>query len=296
MPESSMLGSPITIFGAGIGGLALGQCLRNEGITSILYEKVSSSSSRHNYGITLHQPASETLSNVLNLDSQTFRQRVAVDRSYHNGQGKVYAPKYGRTEYSTSFRANRSKLETLLREGLDIRWEHSLQDITPRLNNDRALSLTFQTGQTVTPPSLVIDALGVHSPLRKALLPNISPNILPYVVFSGKRRITRAAFQTTYAGAFSTGNCLDKNLQTNIGDQVLLQININDHLPSGDVDISYIYVSCPVFSKDVPEIAESGSVFVKICFLPCIHAKHKEALPTTTMPPSQPNQSCSCYP
>ena len=55
--------------------------------------------------------------------------------------------------------------------------------------------------------------------------------------------------------------------------------------------------SHPSPSKDVSVIAGGGSVSVKICFLPCICKKHKEAFFfQTTVPTGCPYQSCSCYP
>lgn len=237
----------VTILGAGIGGLTLGQCLRNKGIPAIIYAKVSSTSTRHSYGITLHPSSHEALSVVLGIYPQILRRGVAVDNTYNNGTGKIYPGKgaVSNGSSSTSSRANRSKVERLLRQGLDIQCEHALQSIKPATQVDsnlQGMELVFENNYAIKPSSLIIDALGVHSPLRKTLLPEQSPIVLPYVVFSGKRRLTLAEFQATYAPSFQDGNVLETRLPTNVGDAVFLQISVNNHHPSsGEVDISYLY-------------------------------------------------------
>ena len=241
--------SHITILGAGIGGLTLGQCLRKKGISSVLYEKVSASTQRHSYGITLHPSSSEALSELLNLDIQTFRKRTAVDRLYQDGVGSLQS---GGSELSTrdppaSFRANRARLEELLREGLNIKYGHPVES---------AIRISTLTN----PSSLLVDALGIHSPLRISFLPRSTPTVLPYVVFNGRHRIALEKYEKTYDEHFrEVGSACSTHHPDSTGDKsVRLEISINDIDPSapplpgfsspGEVDISYTY-SRPVFTS-----------------------------------------------
>jgi 2-polyprenyl-6-methoxyphenol hydroxylase-like FAD-dependent oxidoreductase len=241
-PANLMSQQPIIILGSGIGGLTLGRCLRQKGIPSLIYEKATSSP-RHGFGITLHDWAYKPLLQVLNIDEHSFRRRTAVDSLYRGGTGKLYPNGTNSTsdhEPRGSFRANRSKLESLLREGQDINWEHVLGDAKPTQDSDRfGTNLIFQDDQQLH-SSFTIDTLGVHSQLRKSLLPTSNPTILPYVVFSGKCNITPSEFSTLYAPSLKDGNIL-KLKRPMQGQDVLLQIWINDHLPSGDISISYVY-------------------------------------------------------
>ena len=61
--QLGMTQSTINIVGAGIGGVTLGRCLLKRGISSVLYERMSSSR-RHGYGITLHSSAYQPLLKV----------------------------------------------------------------------------------------------------------------------------------------------------------------------------------------------------------------------------------------
>jgi 2-polyprenyl-6-methoxyphenol hydroxylase-like FAD-dependent oxidoreductase len=234
---------PISIFGAGIGGLALGQCLRKKGIPAALYEKVSASSQRHSYGITLHPSSYNALSELLGLDTQSFRRQTAVDRLYHRGIGELRPEKstLATRNQAGSFRANRASLEKLLRKGLQTKYNTSIQTF-------------FKFGHPDDPSSLIVDALGVHSPLRLFSIPHSTPTVLPYVVFNGRRRISLAEYEKTYAqhvrAAGST--CLVFHPNTTSNPSVRLQISINEHCPStpskstsatarGEVDFSYTY-------------------------------------------------------
>ena len=236
---------PVIILGSGIAGLTLGRCLSQKGIPSIIYERATSSP-RHNYGITLHEWAYNPLLQALKVDEHTFRRRIAVDSLYHAGTGKIHAEgsTLSRDDSSRSFRANRSNLEQLLREGQNIKWEHTLTQAQASSDGGGSTSLTFQNNLK-TNSSFIVDTLGVHSQLRKLLLPNHHPKALPYVVFSGKRNITHDQFLKIYAPHFKDANTLTLTLKSIANDTnqslLLLQIWINDHLPNSDIEITYVY-------------------------------------------------------
>ncbi|UPX16334.1 uncharacterized protein EKO05_0006742 [Ascochyta rabiei] len=230
----------ISIVGAGIGGLALGRCLSQRGIRAILYEKAPSSP-RHSYAITLQPASYRPLLQALNIDEGTFRTRVAVDAGI-GGSGAINTEGYGYRNLETaSFRAHRGKFEELLREGLDVRWEHTLQNVIP--NAGDRLSLKFENGQSAS-SDIVIGVEGPHSTIRKEFLPAENPTILPYVVFNGRRRISRELFERHYAAAFSNTTVLELRREA-----IVLNISINE-ASQDEVSISWIYSRPAQVSSD----------------------------------------------
>ncbi|KAH8814054.1 hypothetical protein F5882DRAFT_485456 [Hyaloscypha sp. PMI_1271] len=203
----------IHIIGAGIGGLTLARCLKNKGIQAILIEK-SPSPARHHYGISLQPRTCEALLKVLGMDESTF---------------------WGGSVSSSSW-----TIGSCPRESLDVRWGHVLGDIEIR---GAELALSFKEKDEVR-STFLVDTSGVHSAIRKALLPDAQLNILPYVVFRGTRHID-PTFKKIYEPRFEGGNVLEIRK----GD-ALLQILINDRGKNEvGVDISYIY-SRPAHQDD----------------------------------------------
>ncbi|PVH85893.1 FAD/NAD(P)-binding domain-containing protein [Cadophora sp. DSE1049] len=229
------LAQPIHVIGAGIGGLTLARCFKNRGIQSIIFEK-NPSPAHHNYGISLQPWATKLLIKVLDIDESTFARRIAVD-GLKGGVGQVYPSHVSGLGSGKGvpklLRAHRGRLEGLLREELDVKWDHVLEDIETSENGH---TLTFKDKRKVD-CGIVVDTSGVHSQIRKSLLPDVQLNLLPYVVFRGTRRIDGATFKEIYESHFKDGNALEMKQ----GD-TLLQISINDHVQDSEaVDISYIY-------------------------------------------------------
>ena len=230
---------PVHIIEAGIAGLTLGRCLKDKGIPAILFER-GDSSPRHNYCISLLPWAYQPHLQALNMHESTFRQRLAVNSS-NGGIGLVTREGYGRAlnskAFISSFRAHCGRLETLLGEGLDIKWRHTLQDIS---RTESGISLDFKVpsqDHKRVQSTLIVDTTAVHSNVRKSLLPTSQRNILLYVVFRGTRKIERQAFEELYEPYFKKRSIIE----TRIG-EVLLQIPINDYNQDHDrVAISYIY-------------------------------------------------------
>ncbi|KAK5989210.1 FAD-linked oxidoreductase subF [Cladobotryum mycophilum] len=206
---------PVRIIGAGIGGSTLGRCLLNYGIPVVLYEKMPSTP-RHSYGVTLHASSYRPLLGILSMDEWTFRRHVAVDGSL-GGSGNI-EPKSiiypGKIRSSTSFRAHRGRLEKLLREGLDVQWEHSLENVE-------------------------------ETPSGMSLSPDTLFHILPYVAFNGKRRVKRSLFDSTYAPAFKGSNILEMKR-----DNVVLNVSFNEQ-QEDIVSMSWIF-SRPVRGSSDP--------------------------------------------
>jgi len=130
-----------------------------------------------------------------------------------------------------SFRANRSRLEGMLREGLDVRWEHELDRVEER---SRGVELCFKNGDSVKAES-VVAADGVHSVTRKSLISDAEPGILPYVVFNGKRRVPRRVFEDVYSPSMQTSNIVEVKREDRV-----LQISISD-CGEDHIGLSWIY-------------------------------------------------------
>ncbi|KAH7417297.1 hypothetical protein BKA64DRAFT_739837 [Cadophora sp. MPI-SDFR-AT-0126] len=227
------LTQPIHIIGAGIGGLTLARCFKNRGIQAIIFEK-NPSPAHHNYSISLQSWATQLLVKVLGIDEATFSRRVAVD-GLRGGQ--VYPSHVSslrnREGVPKPLRAHRGRLEGLLREELDVKWDHVLEGIEA---NGSGQTLTFKDKGQVD-CGIVVDTSGVHSPIRRSLLPDVQLNVLPYVVFRGTRRVGGTSFREIYESFFKDGNVLE----TKHG-ETLLRIYINDYVQDSEaVDISYIY-------------------------------------------------------
>jgi 2-polyprenyl-6-methoxyphenol hydroxylase-like FAD-dependent oxidoreductase len=251
----------ITIVGAGLGGLTLARSLKNSGIKTIIFEK-NPSPAHHSYGITLQPWACQTLLRILGIDESTFCQRVAVD-SANGGRGYVYekfAVSAGTHTLPTPLRAHCGRLEGLLRENLDIKWGHALESIS---KSDSGQSLVFKNEEKAQ-SEFTIDTSGVHSQIRRSLLPKKRLNILPYVVFRGTRKIPGWEFVSNYEPHFKAANIITTKKK-----DIILQIQINDFHKNPDaVEISYIY-SRPAYEDDKlhrPERQQKEAVNVSEAF------------------------------
>ncbi|KAL7924051.1 hypothetical protein ACQKWADRAFT_288686 [Trichoderma austrokoningii] len=227
----AMSQQPVRIIGAGIGGLTLGRCLLKHGVPAVLYERMPSTP-RHAYGVTLHASSYMPLLDILGLDEFTFRRRIAVDTSLGgNGHIEPTSMAYPGKINFVSFRAHREKLEKLLREGLDVQWEHALEKVE---ETSSGVALYLQNGQQVE-GSCVVGADGPHSNTRKSLSPNTPFDILPYVAFNGKRRVKRALFDSIYAPAFKSSNVLEMKIGG-----LVLNISVNEQ-QADLVSVSWVF-------------------------------------------------------
>ncbi|KAI1325991.1 hypothetical protein F5Y16DRAFT_400862 [Xylariaceae sp. FL0255] len=190
----------IHIIGAGIGGLTLGRCLLKYGIPTVLYEKVPGSS-RHGYGITLHASSYRPLLDVLGLDE------------------KILGGVSPWMVEPTSFRAHREKLEQLLRECLEVQWEHALE----KVKHTASENVIGPGGGRQLQSAFVVGTDGPHSSTRKSPFSDTHFKVLPYVAFDGKRRISRARFDEVYAPAMGNSAIIE----TRVGDATL-NVSVND--------------------------------------------------------------------
>ncbi|KAL8933383.1 MAG: hypothetical protein Q9216_006392 [Gyalolechia sp. 2 TL-2023] len=222
---------PITIVGAGLTGLTLGHCLKQFGIAAVVLERAPSPL-RNNYTITLHPWAFQPLLSILKVNEELFREKLAIDL-IRQGHGEIsdgaIAP--GIPTDAGSSRCHRGRLERLLREGQDIRWDHTVQDVT---TSPQGIVVQLKDANPLN-TDVLIGADGVHSQVRKSLAPKIELKVLPFVVFNGKRQFTKAEYQDLFSPKLSNQVMVHSRHK-----DIILETSINDYT-SEHVDISYTY-------------------------------------------------------
>lgn len=223
---------PLSIIGAGLGGVTLGRALLERGIPVVLYDRASSAS-RHGYGISLHASTYKPLLNMLKMDEQTFRKSVAVDAAV-GGNGAIDPKKLicPREVTSTSFRAHRERLEKLIRQGLDIKWESGLEKLEQTPNGT---TLYLQNDNIVEGQICIVGADGVHSTTRKSILREAGLEVLPFVTFNGKRKVSRTTFDDIYAASLKGSNVIETHING-----AFLQVSVND-ISTGQASVSWTY-------------------------------------------------------
>jgi len=195
MPESNMSRPSIRIIGAGLSGLTLGQCLRRSNIPAVIYERVKANPTRNNYGITLYKSTYMPLIDTLQITEDDFRRQVGVQ---HPDSGTIVSD-------NERLRVNRAALTNLLEGNLDIRYEHKLANIHFK-GTSRCAAFLTDAEDGVEEYNLLIGADGVHSAVRSMLnLPKrmFDLEVLPYIVFNGKRRMAYSNVPTGLLDCFS---------------------------------------------------------------------------------------------
>jgi 2-polyprenyl-6-methoxyphenol hydroxylase-like FAD-dependent oxidoreductase len=223
---------PLSIIGAGLGGVTLGRALLERGIPVVLYDRATSAS-RHGYGISLHASTYKPLMEMLKMDERTFRKNVAVDAAV-GGNGAIDPKKLicPRDVTSTSFRAHRERLEKLIRQGLDIKWESGLEKLEQTPNGT---TLYLQNDNSIEGQICIVGADGVHSTTRKSILREAGLEVLPFVTFNGKRKVSRSTFEDIYAPAFKGSNVVEHQ-----NNGVFLQVSVND-ITAEQASVSWTY-------------------------------------------------------
>ena len=227
-----MLAPPIVIAGAGLAGVTLGRCLLSKGIRSVIIEKASPSPRRHDYSIDLYSWAYRPLLGVLGLEEAAFKERLLVSsRGSSADESSNRAFFEGDNGSQDHFRCHRGRLEMLLREGLDIKWSATVTKAEP----GRRFVIAEVDDEKVIETALLVAADGVHSAVRKSLVPDIEPDVLTHVVFYGTRSIPREQYATSIAPQMQNGVKVESRR-----DNVLLRIFINNST-STHIDIGYTY-------------------------------------------------------
>ncbi|EPE28711.1 FAD/NAD(P)-binding protein [Glarea lozoyensis ATCC 20868] len=236
MPYFNPVKRPVTIVGAGVAGLSLARVLLSRGVPSVIYEKASSAP-RHNYAITLYPLRLQSLLKALlpkASDDKTsveakFRSSVGVGSEGTMNPSNVVL----QARRKGAFRANRGSLERYLATGLDIRWNSAVERVEKVANGGWVLH--FEDGKTVE-SKYVVAADGIHSPIRQLLLPDEKPTVMPCVVYSGKRQISREVFDASLAQNLA-GNTL---MEYSFG-QTVLQFSV-DEMNQDQVSVRWTFV------------------------------------------------------
>lgn len=196
MSQTTMAPTPIRIVGAGLSGLTLGQILRGKNVPAIIYERVKANPTRNNYGITLYKSTYKPLLDTLQITEDEFRRQVGV---CHPDSGAIVSD-------DQKLRVNRAALTRMLEQDLNIKFEHKLTSIE---SNDTSRSVSFQTSakESTETFELLVAADGVHSATRSQL--NIPQSafdleVLPYIVFNGKRRMKYSTLPAGLLECFET--------------------------------------------------------------------------------------------
>ena len=225
--------------GAGLAGLTLGRCLKHYGIPAIILER-ESSASRHQYGITLHSWAYRPLLKVLQSDEVAFREKLAVDSTCDDtGALSSSALTQGLVTDPDTFRCHRGRLEKWLRQEQDIQWKKSLEGIEATAQK---IILRLKDNETIE-TEVLIGTDGVHSQVRKSLAPDIKLQVLPFVVFNGRRRMTIPDYVNFVDPEMQKRTVIQSRYK-----EIVLEISINK-FAAKHVDLSYTY-SRPVHEND----------------------------------------------
>lgn len=220
---------PIAIVGAGLSGLTLGLCLKQRGIAAVIYDRATSSP-RYNYGITLHSSTYKPLLGILHMDETTFREKLAVN-TQQSGSGSLLGT--NGSVPADAFRCHRGRLEALLGKDLPITWDRKLKDVQLASQSDE-LTMVFEDGTVLNARSL-IGCDGPHSMTRQSLSPTMKLQVLPYVVYNGKRPISISEYMETMHGYIQKGVLT----HTHRG-EILLEISVDD-ISDSQVILSYTY-------------------------------------------------------
>lgn len=246
-----MPGPTIVIAGAGIAGLTVGRCLLSRGIRTLVLEKAQSSAKRHDYSIELHSWAYKPLLDILGVEEGAFRKLLSVDRhlSTANDSFKPSLSSCGK-ESQGSFRCHRGKLEALLSKGLNIEWDKTITNVvqTPQEID------VFIEGKSSVKTTMLIATDGVHSTVRKSILPEARLKTYPYVAFYGTRVVSRETYTRLISPSMQNETSIDLRQ-----DDALLRITINN-TTSTHINLGYTYSrpadleapSDPLFKPDRP--------------------------------------------
>nr|POE67352.1 fad-dependent monooxygenase aptc [Quercus suber] len=218
----------IHILGAGLAGLVLARSLRriDARCAVTLYERDSAEAlaKRHGYAIGLRRETWRALEPMLGGGGGGAWDRVGVLKG-------------AMREVEGEMRVNRRKLEEVLREGVEVRCGKELSAVSV---GEQAVKVEFGGEETVEVQrgEVVVGADGAHSRLRRAVLPDVELEVLPFVAFNGKRRVPSSVWEERYRASFREGSTV---LQRNVaGGETLLRISV-DEVEDERISISYTY-------------------------------------------------------
>lgn len=169
-----------------ITGQTLSRTLLRHGIKTTVYDKspVPTTTPRHSYGLTLlRHPTWRDVSSLLEDDTETILATKGENIQATNQRTR-------RHDHDEEIRIHRARLEKALAEHLDIKWGNAFKDIQVHKDGPtRKIQIKFNDESSET-ADIVIATDGIHSTIRKKLLPHVEADVLPFVVFRGKRKLS----------------------------------------------------------------------------------------------------------
>ncbi|KAL4874948.1 hypothetical protein BJY04DRAFT_233200 [Aspergillus karnatakaensis] len=208
----------ILIVGAGLAGLAVARLLTNSGISNIVFEG-SLEDRNQGFSISLSEWGYSTLLEALgDVSVRGLTRGVAPDRQVggsgyvdlimrDNTTGNILVAPDPETQPSI-IRANRNALRTWIAdkgdEALDLRYGHKLKSVTGTIGS---MVARFDNGAQYQ-GSLVIAADGIYSTVRSIVLPEITPGIVPAVVYHGEFKIPREEYDCVFRPLVGHSNIL----------------------------------------------------------------------------------------
>jgi hypothetical protein len=126
--------------------LTLSRDLLRRGFITTIYERSPplTDGRSHNYGITINDKSSTVLG-ILTDTGANLSFHTSVDHEWSHIEPWVNG-KRSLDDYGGQIRAYRARLEGLLANDLDIRWEHDLYPVGPKTANRDSTKLSFKNG------------------------------------------------------------------------------------------------------------------------------------------------------
>ncbi|KAB8346349.1 hypothetical protein FH972_023393 [Carpinus fangiana] len=167
----------VVIVGAGVGGSALAALLRSRGLAATLLDK-NSKPPAHSYSITLERSVITPLLAELQTDESSFVRKVTQPLLFPRASSQQSTP--------ASLPVSRASFESYLREDLDVQWNSAVQSIDLSAS---PISIKLEDGRCIS-ADILIAADGVHSVVRKSLLPDELLEVMPYAVINGRANLS----------------------------------------------------------------------------------------------------------
>ncbi|KAL2866117.1 FAD-dependent monooxygenase nscC [Aspergillus lucknowensis] len=214
---------PILIIGAGLSGLTTARLLTNSGIPNIVFE-ASSADRSQGFAISLRAWGYETLLSALGgLPLKSLLRGAAPDREiggmgfvdqimWDNATGeKLFVPDAAAKQEIV--RVNRNALRRWIadcgEEELDVRYGHRLCRVSGGVGE---MTVEFENG-AVYRGALVVAADGVNSTVRSQVLPRVTPETVPAILYHGEFQLPRSDFDRLFRPL-----CGPSNILAGIGD------------------------------------------------------------------------------
>ncbi|KAI0480929.1 FAD/NAD(P)-binding domain-containing protein [Xylariaceae sp. FL0804] len=208
----------VLIVGAGLGGLALAQCLRKQEIPFEIFEREPDISSRsQGYAIGMHYAILEDLAASFCSDMPPLREsaghllplKLPSQMCFHLRGLRLCTTD---TPETPCLRANRLRLREWLATRIPINWGKRLESVQEQ--DDGKVTLNFADGTSAC-GDIIVGADGMKSVVRRHLLPGVSLNSLPFATITGEAVLSGEAMErqlsmghSAYMTSPADGSCV----------------------------------------------------------------------------------------